>query len=143
MRSIVICVILLQVLIGCQQNQPVLARGTSDQERQASVMLSKENEPIFLDQDLREQIRIVDYNVKRDDMGKLVVTAQLQTVVDRDVKVDIQCRFEHDDGKTEEGLWQPYLFRKHEPMSAIFTSLSAEVTKYRLYFRYPKYFDVK
>lgn len=138
MRFVILAILcLIMVLSGCN-NEPVVARGTTAQERQGSVVLTGENRPVFLDQELAEQIRIVDIKVTRNDMGMLVVASQLQTVVDSNVAIDAKCRFTEKDGTVEDTPWTPFVIRRHEINLVKFTSLSPEVVKYSLYFRFTR-----
>lgn len=124
--------------LGCQQNQPVVARGISAEERARDVVLSKENQTIFLDQNLAEQLRLADYQVTRNDIGMLVVATQMQTVVDNDVAVSVKCKFIHNTGKLEETPWEPKIIRRHEAIPVVFTSLSPDAAKYQVYVRISK-----
>lgn len=136
MRYVNLIVCTLFLVLGCQKNEPAPARGITAQEQSASML--QENQTMFVDQGLTEQVRIVDYKVSRNDMGMLVVALQLQTSVDEDVAVDAKCRFIHKTGKIEETPWQPWVLRRHEMIPVTFTSLAPEADRYNVYVRFSK-----
>ena len=121
-----------------KQNKPVVGRAITEQERQASVMLDNDNQAIFVDQELAELIRITKFKSSRDDMKKLAVEVEVQTVIDKNVVIDVKCRFNHQDGEIEETSWQPKIIRRHELIRINFTSLARKANSYNIYFRLSK-----
>lgn len=123
------------VLSGCKSNKPTVARGVSDQEKKESLALG-DNQAIFVDQDLTEKIKIVEYKLSRNDMGMLNVRVKVHAFTDEDVQLDVMCKFEHTDGTVQKTPWEPKIVKRHETEVINFTSLSPEAEKYNLYFRF-------
>lgn len=128
----------LWCFFSCQQNQPVVGRAVTDQEKNTSVMLSEKNQVIFIDSDLSDKLKIVSAKATRNDMGMLVVRAEFQTDVDENIHVDIKCKFTHKEGKVEETPWEPKIIKRHEVIGVEFTSLSPAAAEFMVYVRFTK-----
>lgn len=101
-------------------------------------MLDQENQVIFIDQDLVDELKIIKSQASRNDMGMLVVKVHFQTNIDENVPVDIKCSFTHKDDKLEETPWKPYIIKRHEVVPVEFTSLSPSAAKFNVLVRFTK-----
>ena len=113
---------------GCNYYKP---------EVKQNEILFKNGQAVFLDRDLRKKIWFVEQpRLSRDPaIGTLICRIKLQTRIDEDIPVDIQCRFVNKDGTIEKPVWQPKVLTRHEVHQMTFRSLSADAEKIQIYIR--------